>query len=684
MKKWFLKLKLFFKNLTKEQAIMGFVLLVCLSCSVFYKVYTYLEEEPRITSTKYLLLDSDALFKLDEKKLEQVDKFVVLPRSQGGGVGDFLGNYRDIFVKFKGKNDIDVYTRVSKEAYEEYSKTFLDRFRNNHKDFEIVYTSSLDLVNKPLDVKDAPTNMIVDSKTSAVSSVVFSILGQILVFGLLFAFLIHMQKGATANTITKVKPKDLTDDISDLKGMKDIIDEVLQVEDMFLNKELYEQYNANKPFNILFTGPAGVGKTKLARCLSKRLDLPMFYCSAASLQSGYVGGGSNTLKKLMKAALKCKRAIIFLDEAESLLQDRLAGAQHWEKDTIGTLLSLLDGVTTKKNTEIIWILASNMNDTSIPMDAATLRRLPLKIHFRLPNFEERKEIFDSLLAKIDKNKIVSDLDTSTIASLSTGISPAIIETIVNRASLIAIKRGSIINQNILMEGFERVMLGLTDRQTLGNSEEQRLIVARHEIGHFIVSFDAALKRAGLDLAKVRDFMDVIKISTESVSHFGALGFVFSKEKEVKLQTRNQYELEIKKLYGGMASEEMYNGEAGVTAGAQNDIEKISKLLGVMIGQIGFYQDSKLNYKALSKTEELSDEQLKLIEEKSKHFYNETLSILNSHRPLMDRLVDKLMESYVLSIDDALAIVSDYYNMQSDNTIIVKSDNIVDGDGLNPA
>ncbi|HEX8204090.1 MAG TPA: ATP-binding protein, partial [Isosphaeraceae bacterium] len=120
-------------------------------------------------------------------------------------------------------------------------------------------------------------------------------------------------------------------------------------------------------FPVHFSGPAGTGKTKLASYLAKELNLPILFHSAANLETGYVAGGSNTLARILSIAKRRKRCIVFLDEAQDLFMKR-GGHRKFDDDTQNTLLAVLDGVRTKSDAEIIWIVASNFNSEQMQMD----------------------------------------------------------------------------------------------------------------------------------------------------------------------------------------------------------------------------------------------------------------------------------------------------------------------------
>ena len=151
--------------------------------------------------------------------------------------------------------------------------------------------------------------------------------------------------------------------------MDDIKAEVAQIRDQYERRLEYAAYGVNKPFNVMFSGPAGTGKTKLASYLAKELNLPILFHSAVNLETGYVGGGANTLSRIVAMAKRRKKCIVFLDEAQDLFMKR-GGHRKFDDDTQNTLLAVLDGVRTKSEAEIIWIVASNFNSEQMQMDEA--------------------------------------------------------------------------------------------------------------------------------------------------------------------------------------------------------------------------------------------------------------------------------------------------------------------------
>lgn len=649
------KIKLFGRFLRQNAGVLASALFCTfMIASVF--VFKEQTEAKLLQSDKaatYAVKPGDGLFALKGEALNNVSHVVV--------AGDAAFEGKSVVIKLKDSRNVSIYRDVGYEGFKAYQESTLTPFLAAHPDVDFRFMSGLDGVGERIGVINDPTELIASNRLGDLTRSLLSALGTILLFVFIFSLLMFMQTGALTSTIDKIDPKNLDDSLDDLVGLKDVKAELLQLEEMIKNRKLYREYAVDKPFNVMLTGPAGVGKTKIARCLAKRLNIPMFYASAASLQSGYVGGGPRSLKKLAKMASKHKRAIIFLDEAESILQSRAGnGLQNYEKDTINTLLSLLDGVKSKDR-EVIWLVASNMDEHKMSMDEAMLRRFQLKVAFRLPNLEERKEILSRLVGKLESDKLADDIDLTHVAGVTAGMSPAILETLVSRASLMAVQAKGKVTQDRLLNAFERVAVGLTDRATTAKMDEKRRVVAIHEAGHFLMQVHSALVKKKGNLATLGEALPVIKISTESVSKLGALGFVLSKSEDAPLMTRNEYEAEVLHLYGGMANEELYHGVDGVTAGAHNDIEKVTEILTLMIRDVGFYQSAKLNYGILVKSGLESDSLRPSIEGLSSRLYREAVGVLSSFRPLTDTMVNALMNDYVLTIEQAIPLVEAFFS-----------------------
>jgi cell division protease FtsH len=642
------------------------IALAVLTCGGIYAFKTN-QTEPaltpeRISEQLYEVVKGDDLPELTHEKLLEVERFIV--------IWPDYETTMTVAVKMKDAKTIKLYRPMNENVYEDYSKRTLTEFKNKNPGFDFKITSTFEGLGKRMDVSNDPIALMKQIKSKYfidMAIVIFVEILKLAVFiGIMVAAMFYLQGSVMTNKIDVFHPKDLTDSLDELIGVDDIKKEVLQLEEMLLKKELYADF-AVESFNILLTGEAGVGKTKITKCLAKRLGIPLYYTSAASLETGFVGGGAGTLKKLVKRASKHKRAIIFLDEAEGLLLTREKPTRsRYENETMTTLLSLLDGVGSKKSKNIIWMVASNFDDSKMAMDKAMLRRFQLKINFRLPNKSERTEMLQRFLNRRNKSVIGDDIELEHIATVSAGMSPATLETLVSRACLIAIQEKSVITQDILLRAYERIAVGLTDRAATATMDAKRRVVAIHECGHFITQLHHALKAVEGDLSLLENRLDVLKISTESVSKFGALGFVLKTQEETPFNNRREYEEKIIELYGGMANEELVLGDEAVTAGAHNDIERVTSLLSMMFNEVGYYSRVKLNYKTLEDCGlDVGQQRLCEMQSRSELLYNQTQAILNKYRSLTDTMTNELMDNYVMSKAEYMPIIREYFEQRPD-------------------
>jgi cell division protease FtsH len=483
---------------------------------------------------------------------------------------------------------------------------------------------------------------------------VSGVLSATLTLGLL-GFLFFQLKGQF-KSLKFMEPAQVQGSIEDLVGMDDIKSEVAQIKDQYERRAEYAEYGINKPFNVMFSGPAGTGKTKLASYLAKELNLPILFHSAANLETGYVAGGSNTLSRIASMAKRRKRCIVFLDEAQDLFMKR-GGHRKFDDDTQNSLLAILDGVRSKSEAEIIWIVASNFNSESMQMDEAMLRRFQMKVDFRMPNREERLAIIGHYLAQ-RADKVLPDLDLRHLVEVTEGRSPADLETIVNQAGITAVQVGDMIGADTLMQAAERVLVGNVNSNTTKERERDRRIIAIHEWGHFLVDFERERKQAGGDWDAILDEMKTIKISLKANPRNNALGFVFHKQGANLLKTKGDIEHDVRVLLGGMANEELFFGEEGTTNGAHNDITRVTKLLHHAVAEMGMYRRTRLNFGALSNdghgaSRNLDEETRGIMEAQSERLYGETKTLLARLKPLTEHLAGKLMDKGEMGLDEAL-------------------------------
>ena len=123
--------------------------------------------------------------------------------------------------------------------------------------------------------------------------------------------------------------------------------------------------------NVLLYGPPGTGKTEFAKHLARTLDRKLIIKKASDLLDCYVGNTEKRIREMFKEAEKAK-AILFLDEADSLIRDRNGASRNWEVTQVNEMLTQME------NFKGIFIAATNFDGV---LDMASRRRFALKVKF---------------------------------------------------------------------------------------------------------------------------------------------------------------------------------------------------------------------------------------------------------------------------------------------------------------
>ena len=455
------------------------------------------------------------------------------------------------------------------------------------------------------------------------------------------------------------KPKEIKGSMDDIIGYDDIKEEIGHLVDMLRNISLYSKYGIEDIFNIMFSGSQGTGKTTMAVQIAKKLEVPILV-TTGNIETGFVGGGANVIKKIYAKANeiasenKYRTCIVFIDEAQSLLMKRGQSRDKWADDTPNELLTHLEGVKTINDVRIITIVASNFDESNMQLDEAMAARFKKKIHFRLPNEEEREILLEHFMKPVENKE--ESIDFVKLAKAFSGTSPRTLQTIVQEASLLAIVKQEQVNQEHLMKAFEVVMIGQSNRKTTKGKEKERHIISIHEIGHFLTNFKQTLAENDNDMEKTEEQMKVIKISSESISRANALGYVLSESDDLLLHSISELEKEVKILYGGVASEELVFGKTNITTGSANDIEKITQILNHLFIETSAYSKAKLK---LDNIDLLKKEAYKKMEEKAAQLYGETLELLEKDKGLIEYLASQLIERWVLSKEEIFEEIRKY-------------------------
>lgn len=493
--------------------------------------------------------------------------------------------------------------------------------------------------------------------SGAIWTTVLSVLLPFLLLGGLLYFMSrqaragNMQALSFGKTTARVHDGNKRVTFKDVAGLKHVKQELVEIVDFLKHPAKFKALGAEIPRGVLLVGPAGVGKTLLAKAVAGEAGVPFFSISASEFVEMFVGVGASRVRDLFMKAKKNAPTVIFIDELDAVGRQRgtgLGGSHDEREQTLNQILVEMDGFDT--DTGVIVLAATNRPDV---LDPALLRpgRFDRKVVLDLPDRPERAAI----LAIHAKNKpLASNVDLNEIAKSTPGLSGADLRNVANEAAILAARDNrKKIDQKDFRHSIEKVLLG-PERTSHLMKENEREIVAFHEAGHAIIGH------------LLSDTDDVHKVSI--VSRGMALGFTLSLPKEdSKLIPKSQFEHEIAKLLGGRAAEKLIFND--VTTGAANDLDRATSIARDMVTIYGM---SNLGPIKLGEREEMVflgremgmhkvhsekvaakvDEEISRIIEDG---WRKAMAILKKEIKALRQMAKELLEKETLEDDDLKAV-----------------------------
>lgn len=415
----------------------------------------------------------------------------------------------------------------------------------------------------------------------------------------------------------------------DVAGLDEVKEDLMTVVDFLKNPDKYKEAGADIPKGVLLYGPPGTGKTLLAKAVAGEAGVKFIATSGSDFDEKYVGVGASKMRKLFDDAKNNTPCIIFIDEIDSMGGRRHSKQNNYDRQTLNTLLSEMDGFDGSNG--VVVIAATNRLED---LDPALTRPGRFDNHFAvcLPESAKERRVIIDLYT--NNKKFAEDVDFDTFAKKTMGSSPATIKTVLNEAAIIAARdNNGIIDRKILDEAWmKQLMEGHLRRNGERNNVE---VVAWHEAGHAL---------AGLLLGQ-----DLTKASIIP-STSGAGGATFITPKKLGLFTVKELKEQVIMLYAGRNAEALLaesNGEEeGVTTGASNDIEKATDIIKKMIVEYGMNDEfGLLNLDNLDvKPEVITKEAVKL----AKALQEQSLILMKENIDRLRDIAEELMKKETLT------------------------------------
>ena len=426
---------------------------------------------------------------------------------------------------------------------------------------------------------------------------------------------------------------------NDVAGLEEAKQEVMEIVDFLKNPKKYTNLGGKIPKGALLVGSPGTGKTLLAKAVAGEAQVPFFSLSGSDFVEMFVGVGASRVRDLFKQAKDKAPCIIFIDEVDAIGRARgknsVMGGNDERENTLNQLLVEMDGFGTDSG--IIILAATNRPDV---LDSALLRpgRFDRQISIDKPDLVGREHIFNVHLKPI---KTSAEVDAKKLSAQTPGFAGAEIANVCNEAALIAARRNKeSVDMQDFQDAIDRVIGGLEKKNKIISPEEKR-IVAYHEAGHAIAGW--FLEHA--------DPLVKVSIVPRGVA---ALGYAQYLPKEQFLYTTEQLIDGMCMTMGGRVAEDITFGK--ISTGAQNDLERITKLSYAMVsiygmneavGNVSFHDpqnEYNFNKPYSEKTSELIDVEVrKLIGD----VYIKTKQLLTDKRDGLEKLAQKLLEKEIL-------------------------------------
>jgi cell division protease FtsH len=424
----------------------------------------------------------------------------------------------------------------------------------------------------------------------------------------------------------------------DVAGLKEAKEELKEVVDFLKNPKKYLVMGAKIPKGVLLVGPPGTGKTMLSRAVANEAGVPFFSISGSEFVELFVGVGASRVRSLFDQAKKAGRAIIFIDEIDSIGKMRgigITGGHDEREQTLNQILAEMDGF--EKDDGRIVLAATNRGEI---LDPALLRpgRFDRRIVLDLPDVNDREEI---LKIHCRGKPLATDIDLREVAERTPGLSGADLANVANEAAILAARKGKTqIYQAELLESIEKVLLG-PERKSHILSKQEKVITAFHEVGHALV---AAFSPHAEPIRK-------ISIIARGI----AAGYTLKMPtEEKKIRSKSEFLTEIAISLGGYCAEKIKFGE--ITTGASNDLEKASLMAGRLVkefgmsalGPISFAEDEEeMFWGPGSNQKPHSNETLLRIDKEVEKFINQAMvsaeKILRKRKKLLEKIAQVLIE-----------------------------------------
>ncbi|XP_017464824.1 PREDICTED: paraplegin-like [Rhagoletis zephyria] len=438
----------------------------------------------------------------------------------------------------------------------------------------------------------------------------------------------------------------------DVAGLQEAKQEVKEFVDYLKEPEKYQKLGAKVPKGALLLGPPGCGKTLLAKAVATEAQVPFLSMNGSEFIEMIGGLGAARVRDLFQEGNKRAPCIIYIDEIDAIGRQRSGtenisqGGSGELEQTLNQLLVEMDGMASKQG--VLMLASTNRADI---LDKALLRpgRFDRHILIDLPTLHERKEIFEKHLSSIKLDSEPNKF-SEKLARLTPGFSGADIANVCNEAALHAARNCQEKVSAANLEYAVERLVGGTEKRSHALSPMEKKVVAYHESGHALV---------GWLLPNSDVLLKVTIVPRTSL----ALGFAQYTPSEQKLYSKEELFDKMCVALGGRAAENLIFNK--ITTGAQNDLEKVTKIAYAQIQKFGmneylgpiYVTDANevgtFNHPFSKNLQRIIDKEARNLIHNA---YNTTENLLKNNMNKLEKMAEALLEKETLSYDEVVNLI----------------------------
>lgn len=338
-----------------------------------------------------------------------------------------------IFTEFSDKTEFITYDRFYQMAQEHSIETV--QIDGNKIIFTLKENNQklrTDNPNSPVLQEFLMKNGIkvsVSKDIDQIISLIFDGIFYIFFFGII---IIAFRKFISPNTFKVVKHTGVKFD--DVIGMEKLKTDMQQIMKIMHNPSEFAKRGIRMPKGILLEGEPGNGKTLFAKALAGEASVNFIPAKATDFESMFMAIGPMKVKLLFRKARKKAPCIIFIDEFDGIGTRRNYSGSAIETENTRIVTALLNELDGFQPTQGVLVLAATNSIQAL--DEALIRpgRFDAKFKVPYPDAKSREELVNLYL----NNKILAaNCSVSLLVKLFDGFSCAKIESILNRAALLA-------------------------------------------------------------------------------------------------------------------------------------------------------------------------------------------------------------------------------------------------------